>query len=24
MKTITGRIVENMERLNCKTLLLPE
>lgn len=24
MKTIVGRIVENMERLECKTLLLPE
>jgi excisionase family DNA binding protein len=24
MKTVVGRIVENMYRLNCKTLLLPE
>jgi hypothetical protein len=24
MKTLVGRIVENLERLECKTLLLPE
>ena len=24
MKTLVGRIVEHMERLECKTLLLPE
>jgi hypothetical protein len=24
MKTLVGRIVDHMERLECKTLLLPE
>jgi hypothetical protein len=24
MKTLVGRIVEHLERLECKTLLLPE